>query len=525
MKKTKLAGALLIFSLSLPGLGQEVYGASDEISPVSIEETSKDMKSTEALDADGKDSPGISIENLDDLEKINKEIEVSKTYKLATKAELDAYDKALDELKKALEGEDSDLISEAKDSFMKARYGLGYHVTKARPIRDALRKNLLSYKKAASGKTGDGLAGIDKAKDLLKDKEVSLEDLIEYNELLAMAWMGYNEGEEIDLDPKELEEIEAKKGYPDDLIGEIDLATSFDEVLVEGRVFVELAQAMKDDPSYASYDKDKKEAFEKSLDKLKEALKLKDNDTLVYLDQARNARDGLKDSVSKDDPYIKEIEDFLASPSYKKARASYKKDFIGLYERLSQGEDVKTDLASLEEAIKADDFDQKLEDLEIYLEEAKSDKISKDSLQEVKEAMGQRLKEIGEDEESTMDDLLAFEKDLDDKLFPKNNAIIQGTSDIEEEEKEEEKDKHFIQSPQKNEPVEKDRRVVKVQRKPVESPKNQPKEEEKKVIKRTSKQSSKDVKTGIDAILPWVGGIGIIAVIGLIILTIKNKEK
>lgn len=179
--------------------------------------------------------------------------------------------------------------------------------------------------------------------------------------------------------------------------------------------------------------------------------------------------------------------EFINSDNYRRATASYQNAYKDAYKALTD-ERTKENLDKLKEAKKAiddkdfvEEFDDKADQLESYIDKAKSDKITEESLKKLKEEYKEKLQALRDDKDADTDDIKALEDEFNGKL-----------------------------NPEKAEPGS------------IEAKDGDKKKTARKVVT-SSKKSNGKVRTGVDAILPVVGGVAIVAAIALIFTRKKNK--
>lgn len=175
--------------------------------------------------------------------------------------------------------------------------------------------------------------------------------------------------------------------------------------------------------------------------------------------------------------------EFINSENFRRANASYQNAYMDAYKALTD-ERTKENLDKLIEAKKAIDdkdfvkeFNDKADQLESYIDKAKSDKITEESLKKLKEEYKEKLQDLRDNKDADTDDIKALEDEFNEKL-----------------------------NPEKAEP----------------GSNKDPKKTTKKVVT-SSKKSNGKVRTGVDAILPVVGGVAVVAAIALIFTRKKNK--
>ena len=175
--------------------------------------------------------------------------------------------------------------------------------------------------------------------------------------------------------------------------------------------------------------------------------------------------------------------EFINSENFRRATASYQNAYMDAYKALTD-ERTKENLDKLIEAKKAIDdkdfvkeFNDKADQLESYIDKAKSDKITEESLKKLKEEYKEKLQDLRDNKDADTDDIKALEDEFNEKL-----------------------------NPEKAEP----------------GSNKDPKKTTKKVVT-SSKKSNGKVRTGVDAILPVVGGVAVVAAIALIFTRKNNK--
>ncbi|WP_276863966.1 hypothetical protein [Anaerococcus tetradius] len=170
-----------------------------------------------------------------------------------------------------------------------------------------------------------------------------------------------------------------------------------------------------------------------------------------------------------------ESENFRRAP--KKLKEAYKKAFEDLGKKKTE-----ENLKAFEEAKKAiedkdfaGEFNDKLKALEKYIDQAKSDNLTEDSLKKLKKEYADKLKDLKDNKDANVDDLKALEDDFNKDLNP------------EKPEKGSNKAKTT-------------KRVVS-----------------------TKKNAGGKVRTGVEAVLPLAGGVLVVALIALVLTRKKNK--
>lgn len=179
--------------------------------------------------------------------------------------------------------------------------------------------------------------------------------------------------------------------------------------------------------------------------------------------------------------------EFINSDNYRRATASYQNAYKDAYKALTD-ERTKENLDKLNEAKKAiddkdfvEEFKNKADQLESYIDKAKSDKITDESLKKLKEEYKEKLQDLRDNKDSDIDDIKVLEDEFNEKLNPE-----------------------------------------KAESGSVKDKEDAKKKKTKKVVT-SSKKSKGKVRTGVDSILPVVGGVAVVAAIALIFTRKKNK--
>lgn len=489
----------------------------------------------------------------------------------------------LDSLKEGKKISIEKLKEELNGKFLTASMDLGYTVVKNLPKRMELRR-LKAELEAASKKADKEYSKelkevIKKTDEILASKEYTGEEIEENLKSLTKALDAYKKENSVDIAPVKLSPEEAKYGYPDDVYSEKEKDLS--ELRLDARVMLEdyvdneKVQARKaeldkkvkantaseaEKKEYANltkYDvarlaladkmidpdieksallesinaykeaankivieekedseleskykklleeyeevknskiyKDASEEKKKSYDKALEDFKNKKYTTLEELEAGKakmeEAKNALSVKVSTEEE--KEIEavldkhnDFIKSDEYLRATKDLQKAYDEAYDalkadktkaNLDKAKKAKTDISDYYSK-----FNAEIESLEKYIDQAKTDSLTEDSLKKLKKEYKEKLEEIKSDNSKTIDDIKELKEEFDAKLNPKE--------------------------PEKDSPKDKEAK----------------KKTTKKVVT-SSKKSKGKVRTGVDAILPVVGGVAIVAAIGLIFTRRKNK--
>lgn len=480
-----------------------------------------------------------------------------------------------------------DSVKELKGDFLTASMDLGYTVVKNLPKRMELRRlkaELEAASKKADKEYSKELKEVIKeTDDILTSKEYTSEEIEENLKSLTKEVDAYKKENSVEIDPAKLSPEEAKYGYPDDVysdtrgrekdlselrldarvmlkdyvddekaqarkaeldkkvtantaseaekteyanltkydlkrlalaekmidpdIGESDLLTAINEykqaadklVLEEDKgsklndekiKLVEKYEEEKKSDTYKNASEEKKKAYDKAL----EDFKNKKYTTLEELEAAKTKMEEAKKALSENTELEKEIEsvlgkhsDFINTDNYRRATASYQNAYKDAYKALTD-EKTKENLDKLLKAKKeiddkdfVEEFKNKADQLESYIDKAKSDKITEESLKKLKEEYKKKLQDLRDDKDADTDDIKALEDEFNGKL-----------------------------NPEKAEPGS------------IEAKDGDKKKTTKKVVT-SSKKSNGKVRTGVDAILPVVGGVAVVAAIALIFTRKKNK--
>ncbi|WP_306484369.1 hypothetical protein [Anaerococcus sp.] len=482
------------------------------------------------------------------LEAQDKEVRESEAFKLASQAEIKDYEtkySAIEEKLSEYLGENKDIedpVKELKRDFLIASMDLGYTVVENLPKRMELRRlkaELEAASKEAKKEYSEELKNlIKKTDDILASKEYTSEEIEANLTSLNKAVEAYKTDNSVNIEPLKLSDEEAKYGYPDDVysdtrgrdkdlselrldarimledssnskksqertdldqkrldpeIKESDLLDainaykkSLDKSDDEYKKLVEEYEEVKNSDIYKNASDEKKKAYD---DALKE-FKKKEYKTKEELEAGKAKMEVAKKALSEKAELEKEIEsvlgkhnDFINTDNYRRATAFYQNAYKDAYKALTENK-TKENLDKLKEAKTAidgkdfvKDFNNKADQLESYIDKAKSDKITDESLKKLKEEYKEKLKALRDNKDADIDDIKALEDEFNEKLSPEK-AEFGSNKD--------------------------------------------PKKTTKKVVT-SSKKSKGKVRTGVDAILPVVGGVAIVAAIGLIFTRKKNK--
>ena len=249
-------------------------------------------------------------------------------------------------------------------------------------------------------------------------------------------------------------------------------------------------EEIKSSDIYKNASEEKKKAYDKAL----EDFKNKKYSTLEELEAGKTKMEEAKKalSVKVTTEEEKEIEsviekhgDFIKSDEYLRATAELQKAYDDAYDALKKDK-TKANLDKVKVA-KSDisdyysKFNSEIESLEKYIDQAKTDSLTEESLKKLKKEYKEKLEEFKSDNSKTIDDINELKEEFDAKLNPKE--------------------------PEKDSPKAKE---------------DAKKKKTKKVVT-SSKKSNGKVRTGVDSILPVVGGVAVVAAIALIFTRKKNK--
>lgn len=471
-------------------------------------------KETDRSSTDGEGQPTKLEDTFDVKAYVTSKVEeitgtdskpATKLYRISTAKEKENFDKEIaafiaSHADKTKEEVDKDL----KEALAKAEKGIGLTVVYAKPRRTRIRILSKLADDLEKKKSDEALKKVnDKTKALVADRDTSLEDLDKAYENLSKAVETYAKAtktklEDFAISQADLDAITKKGGYPDDLVREFkdsDFERGFDELVLEKEAFLKDAEKYikEDELKKVKEDKNLNEASKKIISDYETSKKaLKDlvpaEDKLDALNDAINAFDnasfklegflktyikkpGIVPSVKVISKYEKALNDadFRASDVFKTTSKKFKDAYTEAYDKLKE-EKNDANLKALEIAktkIQLFTFMDKYEDLKKEIEDATSEKISKNSLEKLKKDYLEKLEKINNKDGKNLDDLYDFEnKDL--KAFKEK---LEG-----------------------------------------------------KVIRPTvrSKKSKAKVRTGIESILPIAGGVVVLAVVGLF-FTRKKK--
>lgn len=486
------------------------------------------------------------------LEAQDKAVRESEAFKLATEAERTEYEANYS----AIEGKLSEYLGENKDiedsvkklkgDFLTASMDLGYSVVKNLPKRIELRrlkKELETASKEAKKEYSEKLNNlIKKTDDILASKEHTSEEIEANLNSLNEAVEAYKRDNSVNIEPLKLSAEEAKYGYPDDVysetrgrdkdlselrldarvmledssdskksqertnldqkrldpeIKESDLLAainaykkSLDKSDDEYKKLVEEYEEVKNSDIYKNASEEKKKAYDKAL----EDFKIRKYTTLQELEAGKTKMEEAKNALSvtitieeekEIDAVIEKHGDFIKSDEYLRATKDLQNAYDEAYDAL-KADKTKENLDKVKKA-KTDisdyysKFNSEIASLEKYIDQAKTDKLTEKSLKELKKEYKEKLEEFKSDNSKTIDDINELKEEFDGKLNPKE--------------------------PEKDSPKNKEDGKKKTTKKVVTS----------------SKKSKGKVRTGVDAILPVVGGVAIVAAIGLIFTRKKNK--
>ena len=490
----------------------------------------------------------------------------------------------LDSLKEGKEVSIEELKGDFLTASMDLGYTVVKNLPKRMELRILKAELEAASKKAGKDYSEDLKNLIKKTDEILASKEHTSEEIEENLKYLTKAVDAYKKENSVEIAPAKLSPEEAKYGYPDDVYSEKEKDLS--ELRLDARVMLEdyvddeKAQARKAEldkkvkANTASEAEKAEYADLTSYELIRLALNQKMNDPdigasdllaainaykeaadKIAVEEKGSDKDSKSDLESKYEKLVKEYEEVKSSDIYKKASDEKKKaydkaledfknkkyttleeleagktkmeeaknalsvkvsteeekeieavldkhnDFIKSDEYLRATKDLQESYNKAYDALKADKtkenldkvkksktdisdyyskFNAEIESLEKYIDQAKTDSLTEDSLKKLKKEYKEKLEEIKSDNSKTIDDINELKEKFDEELNPKE--------------------------PQKGSPKDKEAK----------------KKTTKKVVT-SSKKSKGKVRTGVDAILPVVGGVAIVAAIGLIFTRRKNK--
>lgn len=480
-----------------------------------------------------------------------------------------------------------DSVSELKGDFVTLSMDLGYSVVKNLPKRTELRRLKAELKaasnKAGKDYSEELKALIKKTDDILASKEHTTDEIEENLRSLTKAVDAYKKDNSVDISPSEISSEEAKFGYPDDVYSETrgrekDLSELrlYARVMLEDLVDNEKAQAriaelkkkvdantaseaektehanltsydlarialkqkmtapdidastllasinaykeasskinveeekgsdldseyenllkeyeeVKNSDIYKNASDEKKKAYDKALKEFKNK-EYKTSEELeageTKMEEAKKAL-SVKVSTDEEKEITAELEkhsDFIKSDEYLRATVDLQKAYDDAYDALKEDKTkAKLDKVKVAKTDITDyyaKFNAEIESLEKYIDQAKTDSLTEESLKKLKKEYKGKLEEFKSDNSKTIDDIKELKEEFDNKLNP--------------------------EKPESGS---------------VKAKENDKNKKTKKVVT-SSKKSNGKVRTGVDAILPVVGGVAVVAAIALIFTRKKNK--
>ncbi|WP_243342667.1 hypothetical protein [Anaerococcus sp. AGMB09787] len=427
---------------------------------------------------------------LEELDSMDKKLRENRVYLIATDSEIKTYEDALAALKSALDQGREANTEELRANLEKAKGDLGYTTYKGLHLRSKIREDLVHLSKIDTNEDYTSLK--DEADKAVANHNTSIDVLRSLSDRLDAILTNEDLGE---LTDEDLRDLEVKRGYPDDLLnfnnGNMDKEESF----LIARVFLEEVPSIKESERYAALSAKDKQALDLKIGEVKDAYDAKSDYVMDVLNEAYK----LSDSILK------------KNKANEKATADPSKD------------DQKEDPSKEEDQTKEDEeFDKASKELAKKIDEATSDKISTDSLDKLKLDYKAKLSDLLVAEGVKLEDLKNLEKEFDLKLNPRVNVNMSQTevSDSKEDGKDQAEKKEDKQQESnkenKNKTIQK-KKLVKVDKKKDNNTKD--------TKLKKGKGQSKDVKTGVRRILPVVGTVAVVAVVVLIFLSRKNKNK
>lgn len=262
-----------------------------------------------------------------------------------------------------------------------------------------------------------------------------------------------------------------------------DLESKYEKLLKE-------YEEVKSSDIYKNASDEKKKAYDKALKEFKN----KEYKTSEELEAGKTKMEEAKKALSvkvtteeekEIDAVLEKHSDFIKSDEYLRATADLQKAYDDAYEALKEDK-TKANLDKVKEA-KTDitdyyaKFNAEIESLEKYIDQAKTDSLTEKSLDKLKKEYKDKLDEFKSDNSKTIDDINELKEEFDKNLNP--------------------------EKPESGS---------------VEAKEGGKKKATKKVVT-SSKKSNGKVRTGVDSILPVVGGVAVVAAVGLIFTRRKNK--
>lgn len=487
MKKSKNLALILALSMTLTGPLTTRVLAEEEGADTGVNQELN-------IDEDKKDT-NVEVKKseltLEELDIMDKKLRENRVYLIATDSEIKAYEDALAALKSALDQGREANTEELRANLEKAKGDLGYTTYKGLTLRTKLRKDLVHLSKLEVSEDLTRLK--DDTDKALSNHNTSVDELKSLSDKLDQTLKNHDL---VELSNDELRTLEVKRGYPDDLLNFNNGDMDKEEFLLQAKILLEEVPELKKSEEYLALSDNEKADFEAKVSNLQAAFDNKSESILDILSEAERA----------------------------KGEILRKENVGGKTNQLDPSKDDKKENPSKEEdqAKQDEDFGKASKELAKKIDEATSDKISKDSLDKLKLDYKAKLSDLLVAEGVKLEDLKNLEKEFDSKLNPKVNANMSQTelSNSKKEgkdqaEKKEDK-KQESNKDNKNKTIQK-KKLVKVDKKKDNNTKDT------KVKK--GKGQSKDVKTGVTSLLPIVGSIAVVAVVALIFLSRKNKNK
>lgn len=369
----------------------------------------------------------------------------------------DVYTKGMGETKDLSEVRlDAKIFLEATnsdDTKIEKRLGDLYKKDSLTDKEEKEKKNLEAYKSSKSNLENN-----------LYNLDVSVENLKSYLDAYVVATSKVIINAEPAIDQKTIDDfakrLKAIRDSHKDFIAS-DKFKKADEKL--RKTYEDAYKALDGTTEYSLDAKSKIEAVEKAkrdIEKVEEDVLISKIATALNVDKNKE---------------FTESENFRRAP--KKLKEAYKKAFEDLGKKKTE-----ENLKAFEEAKKAiedkdfaGEFNDKLKALEKYIDQAKSDNLTEDSLKKLKKEYADKLKDLKDNKDANVDDIKALEDDFNKDLNP------------EKPEKGSNKAKTT-------------KRVVS-----------------------TKKNAGGKVRTGVESVLPLAGGVLVVAAIALVLTRKKNK--
>lgn len=445
---------------------------------------------SQELNINDTDKEDLTLEKLNS---IDRELRETRVFKIATDSEIKSYEDALAALKSALEQGSDVNLAELMASLEKAKGDLGYTTYKGLTLRTKLRKDLVHLSKLEVSEDLTRLK--DDTEKALSNHNTSVDELKSLSDKLDQTLKNHDL---VELSNDELRTLEVKRGYPDDLLNFNNGDMDKEEFFLMARIFLEKVPSIRESEGYRALTDKEKETIDIKIGEVKSAYDAKSDNVMDVLNDAYKLSD---DILNK-----------------KNASKNPTADSVDV-----QKSDNEVDPTGEDDQVKErEEFDKASKGLAKKIDEATSDKISKDSLEKLKLDYKAKLSDLLVAEGVKLEDIKNLEKEFDLKLNPKVNANMSQTevSDSKEEGKDQ-AEKRVDKKQESN--IENETKTIQKKKLVKVDKKKDNNTEDTKVKK--DKGQSKDVKTGVTSLLPIVGTVAVVAIVALIFLSRKNKNK